>query len=199
VFWSLAALSIGLGGISCAILLYAASDLPAAGWRSFDEVPFEDVVLRIPVLWVLTLPLFIASAYFGLRHTRRGYRLRPALIVALSLAASLAIGGILHGLGAGSRVHEFLKSNVPYYARLTYIPYGEWSRPDAGYLGGNADRLIDKNTLQLTDFRDTVWTVDISGAKILLDNALEAEGDVAIRGVRTGPATFRAETIEEFD
>jgi hypothetical protein len=199
VFWSLAVLSILLGGISFVVLFYAASDLPATGWRSLDDVPFDDIVTRIPIAWLVTMPLFIASAYFGFRHTRRGYRWSPARVIGLSLLASLLLGGTLHGLGAGYHVDLFLRANFPYYERLTYIPYAEWSRPDEGYLGGNADRLIDKNTLELTDFRGAVWRVDISSAKVLLDNAIEAEGDVAIRGARTGPTTFRAETIEEFD
>jgi hypothetical protein len=199
VFWGLALLSVCFGGISFAVLLYALSDPLVGGFRSFDEVPFEDVLLGIPALWAVTMPLFIASAYFGLRHTRRGYRWQPALIVALSLSASLAVGGLLHGLGAGSRAHEFLKARLPYYAQLTHIPHAEWSRPDEGYLGGNADRLVDPNTLELTDFRGKRWRVDIAGARVLLDSAIEEEGDVAIRGRRTGDATFRAETIEAFD
>lgn len=199
VFWILAFLSIVLGGVSFAILLFATSNFLTEGWRSFDEVPLEEILVSIPVLWIVTMPLFVASAYFGLRNTRRGYRLRPALIVAWTMAASLTFGGILHGFGAGHLAHEFLEAHVPYYERLTHIPYAKWSRPDEGYLGGHADKLLDENTLQLTDFRRKVWTVDISGAAVILDNAIEDEGDVAIRGVSTGPASFRAETITEFD
>ena len=136
VFWILAVLSIVLGGISFAILLFATSNFLVEGWRSFDEVPLEEVMVSIPVLWIVSMPFVAASAYFGLRHTRRGYRLRPAHIVALTMAASLTFGGILHGFGAGHLAHSFLEAHVPYYERLTYIPYTEWSRPDEGHLGG---------------------------------------------------------------
>ncbi len=199
VFWILAVLSIALGAVSFAVLLFMADVYFTAGMAGTDEIPLEEFLFSIPLVWLVTMPLFIASAYFSLRHTRRGHRLRPAPVIALSVAASLGLGGILHGFGAGYIVHEFLDAHVPYYRQLTYIPYGEWSQPDKGFLGGYADKLLDANTLQLTDFRHQTWTVDISGATITLDNAIEDEGDVAIRGVRTGPASFRAETIIEFD
>jgi heme/copper-type cytochrome/quinol oxidase subunit 2 len=199
VFWILAILSILLGAMSFAILLFAVTGYFVDGGQSIYNVPLEEVLFSIPVLWIVTMPIFVVSAYFSVRHTQRGYRLRSSLIVALSMAASLGFGGFLHGFGAGRLAHRFLEAHVPYYERLTYIPYAEWSRPDEGYLGGHADELLDKNTLRLTDFLSKVWTVDISGAVVTLDNAVENEGDVAIRGVRTGPASFHAEKVGEFD
>lgn len=199
VFWSLAALSIVLGAVSIAVLLFAISDYYATGGRDFDNMPLDDLLVSIPVFWLLLMPLFVASAYYGVRRTRRGYRLRPIQIVALCLAASLGLGTLFHFAEAGRMVNDFLAAHIAAYREETYVPYDEWSRPDQGYLGGNADRLLDRNTLQLTDFQRKVWTVDISHAAITLEGAIEDEGDVAIRGVRTGPASFRAQTIEAFD
>lgn len=199
VFWLLALLSITLGGISVAIFFFWLGELMQTGWKTFDEVPLEEVLLSIPVAWLVTMPLLIASATFGFRHTRRGYRLKPATTIALSLAASLVLGGVLQSLGIGTQIHEFLEQHVPYYERLTHIPYAEWSRPDEGFLGGYADKLQDVNTLLLTDFQQKIWSIDISDASVSLDNAIVDEGDIAITGVRTGPATFKAKTIAEFD
>lgn len=199
VFWSLAALSIVLGALSVAVLLFAISDYYATGGRDFDNMPLDDLLVSIPFFWLLSMPLFVASAYYGVRRTRRGYRLRPIQIVALCLAASLGLGTLFHFAEAGRLVNDYLAAHIAAYREQTYVPFDEWSRPDQGYLGGNADKLLDKNTLQLTDFQRKIWTVDISRATITLDGAIEDEGDVAIRGVRTGPASFRAEKIEAFD
>lgn len=199
VFWLLALLSITLGGISVAILLYWLSGFLRIGWPIFDEVPLEEVLFSIPAAWILTMPLLTASAYYGFRHTRRGYRLKPASTIALSLAASFMLGGLLQLFDVGLKTHEYLERNIPYYERLTDIPYAEWSRPDEGFLGGHVDRMQDDVTLVLTDFQKRVWTIDISGANVSLDNPIVDEGDVAIRGVRTGPSTFKAVMIAEFD
>ena len=199
VFWIFAVLAITLGAVSFAIFLFTLTGYFTDGIQGIDEIPLEEILFSIPFVWMFTMPFFIASTYFSLRHTRRGYRLRPVPVIALSMAVSLGLGGILHGVGAGHFAHEFLGTHVPYYHKLTYIPYSEWSQPDKKFLGGHADKLLDKNTLQLTDFRHQIWTIDISGATVTLDNAIEDEGDVAIRGVRTGITSFRAETIIEFD
>ncbi len=41
--------------------------------------------------------------------------------------------------------------------------------------------------------------VDVGGAEVVLEEPLEDEEEIAIRGVRTGPAEFRATHIEEWD
>ena len=199
VFWSLAVLSVVLGALSVAVLLFAISDYYATGWRDFDNLPLDDLIVSIPAFWLVSMPFFLASAYYGVRHTRRGYRFRPAHIVALCLAASIGLGVLFHFFEAGRLFNDFLAANIASYREQTDVPFDKWSRPDEGYLGGHADELLDKNTLRLTDFQRKVWTVDISGAIITLDNAIEDEGDVAISGVRTGPSEFRAETVKAFD
>jgi hypothetical protein len=199
VFWLLAILSIILGGITFAVLLYGLTGFLKDGWRSFDEVPLEEILFSIPVAWMLIMPLFVASAYFGFRHTRRGYRMKPSVTIAGSLAASLLLGASLQWFNVGNHINEFLERKFAFYERMTHIPYGEWSRPDAGFLGGHADKMLNENTLLLTDFRGKTWTVDLSGATVALDNAIVDEGDVAIHGVKTGSSTFKAETLQEFD
>ncbi len=199
VFWGLAALSIVLGALSVALLLFAISDYYATGWRVFDNLPLDYLIFSIPVFWLVSMPFFMASAYYGVRRTRRGYRLRPASIVGVCLAASIGLGVLFHFLHAGRLVNDILAANFASYRQQADVPFDAWSRPDHGYLGGHADKLIDSTTLRLTDFQHKVWTVDISRATVTLDNAIVDEGDVAIRGVRTGPSSFRAETIEAFD
>ena len=88
---------------------------------------------------------------------------------------------------------------VETYREQIDVPFDKWSRPDVGFLGGTVENVDATKSLRLKDFHDKEWLVDISGAVITLDNAIEDEGDIAIRGVRTGPLEFRAETIAEFD
>jgi hypothetical protein len=199
VFWLLALLSIILGGISVAILLFWLNGFLRDGMQVFDEVPLEEVLFSIPVAWLLTMPLFTASAYYGFRQTKRGYRLKPASIISLALAASFMLGGLMQWFEVGTRTHEFLERNLPFYERLTHIPYAEWSRPDQGFLGGHAESMQGNGTLFLTDFHKKVWTVDVSSTSVSLSQSILDEGDVAIRGVRTGTSTFKAEMIGEFD
>jgi hypothetical protein len=199
VFWCLAAVSIGLGAVSFAVLLFAVSDYYASRWRVFDNLPLNDVILSIPVFWLVSIPFFMASAYYGVRNTRRGYRYRAAHVIALCLVASIGLGALLHLFEAGRMANNLLAANFASYRQALDVPFDKWSRPSEGYLGGHADTLIDKSTLRLTDFHAKAWVVDLSQATNKLDTPILEEGDVAIRGVITGPTTFRAETIESFD
>lgn len=199
IFWILALLSIILGALSVAVLLFAVSDYYATGWRTFDNLPLDDVIVSIPAIWLVSLPFFIASAYYCLRNTRRGYRFRTAQIVSLCLAASIGLGVLFHIFEAGRHINDFLASRFAYYREQTDVPFEEWSRPDEGFLGGIVVSVDNKKSLRLKDFQDKEWLVDISGAIVKFDTPVEDEGDIAIRGVRTGSSAFRAETIDAFD
>lgn len=198
VFWALAAVSIILGGISFAIVMFAVSDYFATSWRVLDNIHLNELLLVIPAVWLLLIGAFTASAVYGLRQTRRGYRFRPAAVTALALGLSLAIGGALHAADAGRALHEMMAANFKAYRDFTYVPFAEWSRPDEGYLGGTVIGM-ENGQIHLRDFHDRIWIVDVGTARIELDESPQDEGDIAITGRRTGPDTFQAATISEFD
>jgi hypothetical protein len=199
VSWALAAGAILMGAVCFALLLFAVTDYFATGLRQIDNMPFDEVLPAVPLLWLACLVLFLIGASYGLRHTARGYRYTIARLLAVSLAASLGLGAILHVSGAGNWLHAALALQFPSYRRLTHVPFEEWSRPDTGKLGGTVVAAVEGQSLTLLDFKGVTWTVDVSAAEIGLDNALIEEGDIAITGTRTGPATFKAATIAEFD
>lgn len=199
VFWALAIISILLGALSFAILLFAVNDFFVTGWRVLDNIQYNEVLIGIPALWLALLAAFTASAAYGLRHTRRGYRFKPAHVAALSLTVSLAIGAALFASNTPYALHEYLTRHFSAYREFTYVPFAEWSRPDQGYLGGTVMQDPGGGRIQLLDFHDKTWTIDISSATFTLDGSLIEEGDIAIEGERTGADTFRARTIAEFD
>jgi hypothetical protein len=199
VFWLLAVLSVLLGGISVAVALFAVQDFEATGGRRFTDMPFDDVFTSLPVVWTVVVALLIASAVFSLRRTRRGYRWRIASVLAMVAGASALLGLAFHAADAGRLTHEFFAARLPGYAAYTYVPYAEWSRPDEGSLGGEVLSVDGNASLRLKAFDGKEWSVDISAARINADEPLDDEGDIAITGTRTGPTSFKAETIAPFD
>lgn len=199
--WLLAALSLLLGGISVALGLYAMEDFALTGGRGFSDMPFDDVLVSLPFLWAVAVALLAASAVFSLRQTRRGYRPRLASLLGIVLGANLLAGWALHATGAGRHAHAVLSAYAPGYAAYTAVPYDEWSRPDQGYLGGAVLSVDGAGSLRLKAFDGQEWTIDISAAKLSegLEGSLVEEGDIAVTGTRSGPATFRADAIAPFD
>jgi hypothetical protein len=198
VFWALAGLSIVLGAISAAVIIYRISDYVGTGGRGFDEMPFDDVAEVLPGIWLITFLLFVASAVLAISRTRRGYRYRRRNVIGATAAASIALGVLLFVLDVGPLANRLLM-NFEAYRDFTYIPYAEWSRPDQGFLGGAVLAVEDGASLLLRAFDGQEWEVDISAAKVGFSESLIEEGDVAIRGVRTGASTFKADFIDEFD
>jgi hypothetical protein len=199
VFWALAAVSIALGALSVAISMFAVSDFLSTGGRVLDNIHLNEALLAVPLLWLALTSAFVASAVYGLRQTRRGYRFRASHVAAGVVAISLVFGALLYASNIGNAVHEYLEENFQAYRDFVYVPFAEWSRPDAGFLGGTVMADDGGGTIELLDFHDKTWTVDVSGADIDLDSSLIDEGDIAIEGERTGDDTFRARKIGEFD
>lgn len=199
ILWTLAGLSILLGAISVAVGVFAVADFAGTGGRNFDEMPFDDLATGLPFLWLAVFALFVVSAFLALSRTKRGYRYHPMHIVAAVAAVSLLLGMILHVFDVGRFVHRYLSAEFSAYQAFTYIPYDEWRRPDKGYLGGEALSEIPGKSLRIRDFDGRIWEIDITTAVVTFSGSAVEEGDVAIRGKRTGQATFKAHSIEEFD
>jgi hypothetical protein len=199
VFWTFAALSVVLGAVSIAVIIYRVSDQLVTGGRGFDEMPFDDIAELLPGVWAASFVLFMASAVLAISHTKRGYRHRRLNVVGVAAAASILLGLFLYVLDVGPIAHSFLASRFPAYRDFTYIPYDEWQRPDQGFLGGEVLAEDTGQSLRIRDFDGREWDIDISTAEIAVADPLIEEGDIAIRGERTGPSTFKAEFIDAFD
>ena len=199
VFWTLACISIVLGAVSVAVIIYGAVDYFVADGFSEDEIPFDDVIENLPFVWLAMLALFMVSALLSVHKTKRAYRYPVSALVAGVVAVSALLGGLLHYFDVGRQVHQYLNTHVAAYERLVRSKEDRWSAPDNGYLGGRVLAVGEARTLTLRDFRGREWTVDFSSAKVTLSEPLLDEEIVAIRGVKTGPAAFRARSIEEWD
>ena len=199
VFWSLAVVSILLGAISVAVMIFAMQDYLATGGRGFDNLPLTDVLEYLPYVWVATFSSFLASAYYALRQTPRGYIYETWKILTAALVLSLTLGVALHAAGAGSRIHGFLVESLPVYESLTRPRAKTAPEPGKGILTGTVLSFDGGPAMVLKDFTGRNWTIDVSGAKLILDNPMAPRDIVEIHGKQTGADTFRAETIDDWE
>jgi hypothetical protein len=199
VFWTLAAVSILLGAISVAVLIFAAQDYLTTGGRGFDEMPLDDVFEYLPYVWLATLAAFLASAYYAVRHTSGGFRYKTWQLLSATLAVCSVLGIALHAAGAGRRVHSFLVQSLPIYDSLTREREKSAPEPDKGVLTGTVLSFDGKATMVLKDFTGKTWTVDVTGAKITLDDPLAPDEDVEIHGTKTGANAFVARSIGDWE
>ena len=199
VFWVLAGLSFAIGAMCFALAIFVTSDFYYTGGKAFDEMPFDELTSGLPFVWLLSSLLLAVSATFSIGQTSRGYRVKRSYVLTAVSTASIAMGVLLYGFDVGGKVHQSLSSHFPSYRAATHIPYAEWSRPQAGFLGGKVQSVTGGKALTLLAFDNMIWTVDISTATIDVGQPLIDEGDIAVEGVRTGLRQFRAVRVIPFD
>ncbi len=120
VFWLLAVASILVGSVAFAVADFVFFDNDGISLITLRDAPIQDIVQSIPFIWLFVLGLFIASAYFGFRHTRKGYRYATILVVSCVIGVSIVIGLILNALDFGQSLHQYLLKHTGFYDSLIH-------------------------------------------------------------------------------
>lgn len=201
-FWILAIISVLTGSISMATAIYVFLDNDFIADqdyinRYFDQQPLiEDIVKSIPYLWLTALVLFILVAYYGLRHTRKGYRYPTIRVIAGSLLLSLLLSIGLNAFDVGQIIHRYLVENVQVYNKLVYANENRWTQSNKGWLSGKVIRyLAPQHILVVSDFKKRIWQIDLGKAEVRPGTPLAPGKYLKITGIRTGEQTFEAKTV----
>jgi hypothetical protein len=206
VFWVLAAISVITGSISIATAIYVFVDhdfvVDHANINRFlDQQPLvEDIIVSIPYMWIVALLLFVLVAYYGFRHTRKGYRYPTLRVIGGSVLLSLLLSGLLNLFDVGHIIHRYLIENVKAYGRLVYTNEQRWSQVKKGWLGGKVIRE-DKAMHQLIvmDYKKRIWTVDIGATSVKPGTLMLPGKYIKITGTKTGNQAFQATSIQAWE
>lgn len=188
--------SVLIGGLSVSVILLALTDLD---WdtapRMMQVHPGPFLITYLPFLWIVFLILFGAAAYYEMRNTKTGYRYRAATILGASFLASLAVGGILHGLGMGQLAERRFSDAIPFYQGLEARKMSLWMRPGDGMLAGRIVSGSASTTFVLEDFSGKQWTIDAEGAIQHGSASDNSSVQVRVIGSVVHPGEFRATEI----
>ncbi|TLU82002.1 MAG: hypothetical protein FDX21_09705 [Chlorobium sp.] len=169
--------------------------------RFFIERPFvADVISSIPYIWLAALGLFTLVAFFGFRHTKKGYRYSATKVIAASIFASLFLSVGLNTVDVGGYIHRYLIENVHVYNNLIIANEQRWTNSQHGLLGGKVIQTDTINhSLVLRDFRKGLWRVDIKNAEVRQKTQLVPGRYLKITGIKTGRRTFEAHSIQAWE
>ncbi len=202
-FWLLAVISVLTGALSIATAIYVFLDhdfIEDQGYinQFFIERPLiADVISSIPYVWLAALVLFTLVAFFGFRHTKKGYRHSASKVIAASLTASLLLSAGLNMVDIGGYIHRYLIENIHFYNKLIYANEQRWTNSDKGLLGGKVIKVNMRNhILVVRDFSKAVWQVDISKTEVHPKTQMTPGSYLKITGVKTGQRTFQAVSIQ---
>lgn len=202
LFWGLAVISVITGAISMATAVYVFLDNDYVTDHAnidtlFEQRPLLEIIVQsIPYVWLLALTLFIIVAYYGFRHTRRGYRYPMLRVISGSLLMSMLLCGVMNAFDVGRLIHRYLIENIQSYNRLVNTNEILWVQTAKGLLGGKIVEYPVRDSLVIIrDYKKRLWRVDISRAEVRTGTKLVVGKYLKITGLKTGKGEFRAHSV----
>lgn len=186
VIWSLGIISIAVGSVSVAGILF---ELRFASWDLYlatHESFLHFVLDSLPFVWVGLFTLFGIAVYQSIRYTKRGYRYSPAILIVGSFAASCAVGAIILTVGAGRYIDEQIGRFMPLHQPLFERERMLWSSTERGRVSGVVTEIPFGNAVMRVEGPNEIrYRIDMDGFEPTERAAIRVGDHVRILGVPT--------------
>lgn len=188
--WFLWFLSVVIGALAIAVMLYVSMHASYALYEVTHETVWEFIIEVVPVLWLCVFLLMAGIAYVNLRHTKKGYRYPVWHILLSSLLMSIVGGSLLHMIGAGYITDSFMQNKMPLYSSFEKLERQWWQRPEEGMLVGRLSVMVPEHKYVLfADIDDERWRMQIDELSPTELELLQSGKLVKVLGVRSGTTT----------
>ncbi|MBI5413949.1 hypothetical protein HZA38_00330 [Candidatus Peregrinibacteria bacterium] len=201
IFWGLFLIAAILGAVAFCLFTYIFFETDYEAFLRFPRSELFIIIIRPLIFWIISFGVFLLVAFFGIRHTRKGYRIPPLYFIFGNVIVSILLGTLLYGIDGAERFDEFVADTVPLYHSMHMRRINLWSQPEVGLLSGEVQEKND-NTLTLEDFFEKKWKVDISaasGINLLIStngqNIMIQRRIIKVLGRQTSDNEFFAEEI----
>ncbi len=192
LIWTLGILSLILGSIATSLIFYMLIG-EEPGFGPGRPGIFEALFVIVPFFWIICLAIFTVSVFYYIKHTKKGYKYSPKLIVLAIVAISLLFGGALSAMGVDRLVDDVLGEKAPMYDRVINPRLDYWSNPESGRLTGMIVSQKDEETYDLINRDGELWVVktedEADTKKIKIDHP------VRLIGEKTGDNSFLVEEV----
>lgn len=188
-------LSIIVGSIGIAIVIrhFSWTDWELA--QRFSGGHVRSFFVLLPYLWLALIVLAVILADQLFKHTKRGYRFRPWLIILGSIVLSINFGYIFYLAKLDRPVEDVLKTKLPYYEAMEQKRNKLFAAPEMGVLAGEIKSIPSDQEWVIMDFRNHEWVVYIGEARFK-QNFVPVEGlKVGLLGDLTPEDYFKARVI----
>jgi hypothetical protein len=173
--WFLFGLSIIVGAMAVSVLIHVVK----IDYNSFGitKIGFgRKIFMIIPYTWLLCLVVFITVAYYYLKHTKKGYKINPYLIIAISIIVSIVLGVAASFAGTGRVIENSAYQHLPMYDKIHNQKMQLWHDPESGRLMGVIVEKLD-NDYYLLDVAKQKWLIHY-GEELPLQMRVRLLGDV---------------------
>ncbi len=161
-FWGFFVTAIIFGSISFAVILFAlqTTDFDILDYLH-DSEGLSQLLVLMPFVWVLIIGMAIGMGIWGLKHTKKGYRIALVTLVGTNILGSIFFGSLVYGAGGGEVIEEVLEEKFSFYEGTRKKHQRFWGRPeDTGRLAGMITEIDEENKhLTLTDPHGKSWEI----------------------------------------
>lgn len=193
-YWFLFLVSVVLGAFAFAIVLFTIQQIDFDLISHMSHSKFEFIMGLAPFFWIVSLIIFLLVAMIGIKNSKKGYKFSYSKMVTFSASFSILVGTLFFIGGGGEWLENAFSVRVGLYEGVQAKKAKFWSEPENGYLAGTIIE-VEETSIQLTDFHEKIWTVDIEHANIP-PVVLISEGEkIKIIGKITSSSNFLAAEI----
>lgn len=193
--WGIGAITLLLGALTVALIIFMlvhndwGADRPPVGG------PLAEMFFVIPVFWLVCMILFIGVIYFDIKHTKKGYRYSPLIILAASIGSSIILGGIFYAFGLSQKIDDILGRRAPYYEHIINPRIRFWDNPEQGRLVGLIASQVETDKYKLLDRAQHEWTISTDGANKMPGAEITVGKPARLAGNKTGDWQFKVKEI----
>lgn len=165
-FWGIGIFCILFGTVAFSIVLDALFSTETDVLSRIMNSPLDKFFAMIPFLWIAIALVFLAFAFFGMSHTKKGYKFSALQIWSVAMALSLVLGSGIYASGYAEKIEITIAKKVAMYHSINQMREKNWSFPDKGLLSGEIQEISEsEKILFLEDWKDTLWQVEYAEAK----------------------------------
>ena len=195
-FWFLFGAMLVLGALSFAVMLFALNNTDFDIFQYVDNGGLQQLLSLMPFFWVFITGLAVGLAVWGIKHTKRGYKLALLLVFGGNVFGSMLLGTLVYGAGGGEVIEEIIEQKVPQYQSVREKNQKFWGTPEeTGRLAGLVESVSEKS-ITLSDPMGRTWTVDIAQAKLPPEFSPQVGKPLKMKGQVTGTGEFTADGIK---
>lgn len=196
-FWLLFTGFILLGSLSFSVILFAIQQTDFDLLNHLSHSPLEFILGIAPLVWLVTLIVFLMIAMMGIRNSKKGYKFSLSNMIAFSISFSIVLGTLFFISGGAQYLETSFATSFSNYKSIESLKISRWSNPESGYLSGTIINISD-DELEIEDFDQKRWKIDITDARLRGNKSLETNAKMKFIGEKTGHNQFKASEIRNW-
>ncbi len=154
-FWGIGILFILFGIVAFSLLLDQIFETDTEMLSHISPSPVSFILEIIPFFWIFFAALFLGVAYFGMSHTKKGYKYSLLQIWGISIGISFLLGSGVYASGYAEHIEEKVAHYVHFYHSNEDRRKDLWSHPRKGFISGEIIAIFpQKKTLLLKNWKE---------------------------------------------